>query len=265
MATFALTEPPLNDKNIKEDVICDAQFVHPFTSMIIGPSGSGKTTFLKNLLDRSKDLISAKFDHIHFFLGTSLDQNLVLKEMKSHEEDYPFKMNFMDVRECYGSDLNQTTFAEDIIDLCKKSHQQNEKMCLVFDDLMSDLSGSSLISDLFSKLSAHYDTSVFFISQNLFHRGKKQGDSITIYRNTKYLVLFDSVLDHHTFTVIASRIGVESKFLCEIARIYRYVIIRGGQDVRENMRFVSNIFNYIKVGSNDVPVQSCFVPLRKKR
>lgn len=248
-----------------ENTVLDCRFVHPFTSLIVGPSGSGKSTFLKQLLEKTGQLISEPFTEVKFFLGTSLHQNHVFQKLFDEEKNLPFRLSAMNVGASYGSDLHKTTFAEDLLEQCEKSHERGEKLCLVFDDLMSELNGSPLLADLFSKLSSHTETSVIFITQNLFHKGKKGGDALTVYRNTKYLVLFDSALDQNTFSIVASRIGVEPKFLKEIARIYRYVVIRGGHDVPEDLRFTSNIFNTIKIRGMNVPAQSSFVPLKKKK
>lgn len=251
--------------NGREGTVMDSRFIHPFTSLIVGPSMSGKSTFLKKLLENSHQLISEPFTEVRFLLGTSLNQNHVFQSLFDEQDKLPFRLSALNVRESYGTELHKTTFSEDLTQVCETSNQKGEKLCLIFDDLMTELNGSPIIGDLFSKLSSHTNTSVFFVTQNLFHKGKKNGDALTVYRNTKYLILFDSALDQNTFSIIASRIGVDSKFLKEIARLYRYVIIRGGHDVPEDMKFISNIFNTIKVGDIVVPLQNCFVPLKKKK
>ena len=61
---------------------------------------------------------------------------------------------------------------------------------LVIDDLMHE--ANDIVSKLFSRVSHHTNTSVIFITQNIFHSSK---ETRTITLNAQYLVLFKNVRD----------------------------------------------------------------------
>jgi dGTP triphosphohydrolase len=61
---------------------------------------------------------------------------------------------------------------------------------VVLDDLMHET--NDVVTKLFTRLSHHTNTSVIYITQNLFHAGK---ETRTITLNAQYLVLFKNVRD----------------------------------------------------------------------
>ena len=61
---------------------------------------------------------------------------------------------------------------------------------VILDDLLHET--NEIVTKLFTRLSHHTNTSVIYITQNLFHAGK---ETRTITLNAQYLVLFKNVRD----------------------------------------------------------------------
>lgn len=225
----------------------DARFKHPFTCIIAGPSGCGKSTFVSNLIERQQDFVDAKWDYIFVFMGTKREQNPILASLKAPRN---CRVEVFEVKEIYGHDLANSNFAQDLEEILMKNMSKGAKGCLIFDDLMTELSESEILVSLFTKFSTHASVSVLNITQNLFFKGggKRSSDNVTLFRNAKVLVLFDSPLDFTVFRIVAQRMARESNFrqlltmLKNIAEKYRYVVIRGGFKTPREIRFSSDIF-----------------------
>ena len=94
--------------------------------------------------------------------------------------------------------------------ILSRTKQTEKKGCVIFDDLMSELSECGLLLDLFSKYSSHYDLTTIHITQNIFFKAEEKhgSDHVTIYQNMHVLVLFKNPLDNtviHTITQCISR------------------------------------------------------------
>ena len=241
---------------VKEKSV-DAHFKHPFTCLVVGPSESGKSTFVHDLLIYLED----DFTDVVIYLGTSVDQNPTFLSLL--EKKLSFKLTLVNLSEKYGPHPGTSEeLLKDVTQLCTTMQEEHKKLCLVFDDLMTELNNSSLISDLFSKYSSHTKTTVIFITQNLFYKGKKQSESVTMYRNTKYLVLFRSGMDQTTFQVVAKRIGVSTKFLVDVTNVHRYIVIRADH---HGPKFTTDIFNTVCIQGENVPIQTQLDPISAER
>ena len=86
---------------------------------------------------------------------------------------------------------------------------RGKKGCVIFDDLMSELSECGLLVDLFTKFSSHYSLTIIHITQNVFFKsaGKHGTDNVTIFRNTQVLVLFQTPMDMSMLMMIAKQIS----------------------------------------------------------
>lgn len=242
-------------------VVVDASFIHPFTCVVAGPSGSGKTTFVRNLLQHSRNygLINTEFKHITIYLGTSVDENPIFSQF---QKEFPNTVSIVDISKLYEGNKKdfENKFANDFMETTKNLGPGG---CVIFDDLMQQLANANIISDLFTKVSSHLNLSVFHITQNIFYRGKQAQEHRTLYNNTQHLVLFRQPLDQTIFRVVAGRLGsVKNKstkilqMMNEAAEKFGYIIISGSNKRNSSIRYTSDIFN-----ESPFPFQRCFSPV----
>ena len=128
-------------------------------------------------------------------------------------------------------------------------NRKGKKGCVIFDDLMKELGEMGILLGLFKKMSSHYNTSVIYITQNLFHKGsgKHLSDHVGVYHNSHITVLFNNLLDNHPLWIVAAQLvrkgsGTLSRMLEEIAEKHRYVVIHSGMDWPKKLRFTTNLF-----------------------
>ena len=162
-------------------------FVHPSTFIISGPTGSGKTTFLIKLLTsgllRDGETGELAGERIIWFQGS--DQPKV-------------KSTLM------GNFGRRVEFHEGIKPEVIATLDPMEKNVVVVDDLMAEGQNSLALADLMSKGSHHSNTSVFYLVQNLFEKGKKSG---TITKNAHYLILFKNPRNAHEIRTLGTQLS----------------------------------------------------------
>ena len=219
------------------------QVDHPFTCIISGPSGSGKSTFVSNLLDPAHNLLSfTQFDYVYVFLGTVKSSRSVLTEQ------LPGAVVF-ELPALYGDTLSKTSFAADFHQLIADHHQRQEKGLVIFDDLMAELSETSLLVSMFTKMSSHMSLSVIYITQNLYFQGKAAHSNLTLMRNVTFQVVFDSPQDLTVFTNLAVRQALPEdrarlrQMLHESCKNNRYVVIRYDFKIPSRMKYSTNWFS----------------------
>ena len=179
----------MTDKN--EKTVVDAQMYHPFRCLVAGPSQSGKSTFVRNLLLQQNDIIDICFDYVMIILGTETNKNEILSSLK--DELRPGVMEIIELKKLYETtELMKKNLSREFEHFVKNKANRKKKGCVIFDDLMSELSECGLLLDLFSKYSSHYHLTTIHITQNIFFKagGKHSSDHVTIYQNTHILVLF---------------------------------------------------------------------------
>lgn len=150
-------------------------FKHPFTCTIAGPTQSGKTWLLKQILTYNSSL----FDKI--------PQNIVYCYST-------WQKNF----ETLGEIIPKVKFNKGIPDLDEIDSSQIN--ILLLDDLMKECEDDPSIQKLFTIDSHHKNISVFFITQNIFSRGKF---TRTLNLNSHYIVLFNNPRDKLQINTIA--------------------------------------------------------------
>src|SRR5206468_7022187 len=133
----------------------------PFTCVISGPTGSGKSVFTQRLLKQAKTIISPSPERIFYCYG-------VYQKIFSKMEGIEFIEGLPSLNEFDG----------------------RKRSLVVLDDLMHET--TDVVTKLFTRLSHHTNTSVVYITQNLFHANK---ENRTITLNAQYLVLFKNVRD----------------------------------------------------------------------
>lgn len=124
------------------------------------------------------------------------------------------------------------------------SNDPQLKKLLIIDDMMREAS-NHVIVDLFTKGSHHKNISVFFITQNLFHKGTYARD---ISLNASYIVLFKNPRDRAQIQHLARQVYPEDpKFLKEAyhdatMKPFGYLMIDCKQSTEDEFRFRTGIF-----------------------
>jgi septin family protein len=246
----------------EQHAVVNASFQHPFTCIVCGPSGSGKTTFVKNLLTAPEhlNLLDTKFAHISVYIGTRLNDNPIFVELL--EKFGPKVLRVVEFGGLYeGNEKKlQENFAKDFV---SEMIQLGPNGCVIFDDLMQELSNANILADLFSKHSSHLGLSVLHLTQNIFHSGKKQTEHRTVYINSHHLVLFKNSLDSTVFSTLAKRLsgGSTKKYRSTLALMeyatdkHRYIVVNANLKRDNRAKFTSDIFN-----THPFPFQRVFIP-----
>lgn len=182
---------------------------HPFTAICSGASGSGKTFFLKSLLEHRDKLIKPLPKQVIWFYGESQPLHGEIEDVEFRDDS-----DFEEVRDAL----------------------------LIFDDLMSELSGDEKLSKLFTKYSHHRNLSVIFITQNFFHKGLRE---ITL--NAHYIFLFRNRRDLNQITNLGRQLyPTKLKFFQQsyedsTKEPYSYLLIDLKQETPEKMRLRSGV------------------------
>ena len=150
--------------------------------------------------------------------------------------------------------------------ILSRTKQTEKKECVIFDDLMSELSECGLLLDLFSKYSSHYDLTTIRIMRNIFFKvGGKHGlDHVTIYQNMHVLVLFKGPLDNTVIHTIAQCISRGKKYselvdmLHHVLDHNRYIVIMGDLKTSPELKYHIDIF-----ATDPIPHQTIYL-LEKK-
>lgn len=199
----------------------DLRWKHPFTCIVAGPTSSGKSFFVIKLLNNRVKNIDTEFDEI----------------------DWCFSEWHPDLPQLSGK-IHFKKGLENI----ERSDSSTPKL-IVIDDLMneSDLG----VVNMFTKGSHHTNTSVIFITQNIFHQGKGQRDMSL---NTHYLVLLKNPRDSLQISYLARQIFpqnpkfIQEAYLDATKRPHGYLLIDLKQNTPEDSRIRTNIFGEEKPG-----------------
>lgn len=102
-------------------------------------------------------------------------------------------------------------FHEGIIDIDEISKEKVN--LIILDDLMDKAQNDQSIKDLFTVDSHHKNISVFFLSQNIFDKGKH---TRTISLNSHYMILFNNPRDRSQINYLSRQMYPnKSKYLIE--------------------------------------------------
>ena len=123
----------------------------------------------------SNDIIDVCFDYVTIVLGTDAHKNEILSSLK--DELRPGVVEIIELKKlCKTAELKKQNFCSEFEHFVKDKANKKKKGCVIFDDLMSELSECGLLLDLFSKYSSHYDLTTIHITQNIFFKaGGKHG------------------------------------------------------------------------------------------
>ena len=194
----------------------DPRWKHPFTCVVAGPTSSGKTYFVARLIKHVAEMVDPAPQRIFWFYGEWQDAYTPLRELG-------------------------ISFIEGMPD--EKVLDPKVRNLVVVDDLLSET--DARVTKLFTKGSHHRNTSVIFISQNLFDKNK---ENRTITLNAHYIVLFKSPRDARQVEHLARQMYPgNSKFMREAftdatAEPYSYLLIDLKPITPEEMRLRTKIF-----------------------
>ena len=187
----------------------------PFTCVISGPTSSGKSVFVQRLLKHAKTIISPPPERILYCYGA-------YQEIFSKIEG--------------GVEFKEGLPSLDEFDGAKHS-------LVIIDDLMHET--NDIVSKLFTRGSHHTNTSVIYITQNIFNQNK---ETRNIALNTQYLVLFKNVRDKLQITYLARQMYPSNpKHMIEAYtdatnEPYSYLFVDLKPNVDENHRLKACIF-----------------------
>ena len=196
----------------------------PFRLICAGASGVGKSWFVKDLIEHLDVVVDGEFDSIIYCY--SEDQPLYHK-LRSTKPD----IIWID-----GFDENIDQYLDDA----------DKRKLLVIDDQMCEGATSPYLLSLFTKRSHHSNTSIIFITQNIFFQGKY---CRTISLNSTCFCVFKNPRDQRQICSLASQICPWNvKFVREIyydatKLPYSYLFIDLRPDLSDLLRFRTNILS----------------------
>ena len=163
-------------------------FSHPFNCIIAAPTMGGKTFLIKEIL-KYKDILilPSPTKIVYCYKAWQPTYN----EIKSNN--------------------SSIIFHEGIYDLQKFKSSENN--LIILDDLMKECTNDPEILSLFTVGTHHTNTSVFFLTQNIFSKGKFSRD---LSLNSNYIINFKNPRDQLQMQVLARQMfGNKSKYLLE--------------------------------------------------
>jgi hypothetical protein len=153
----------------------------PFRLICAGASGVGKTWFVKDFIQHIDTVVDGGFDHIIYCYS----ENQPLYEQLKVESPEIIWI------EGFGEDID--SYLGDV----------NKRKLLIVDDQMCEGATSPFLLSLFTKRSHHTNTSVIFITQNIFFQGK-YCRSISL--NATCFCIFKNPRDQRQVSSLASQI-----------------------------------------------------------
>lgn len=131
----------------------DCRLQTPFNCLVAGPSKSGKTTFTCNLLKIADDKFVRKPDYV-----------LLFYMMNQRNYEHMFEKGLIHEM------INMNDHNVDFNEIYQKvlPYKDGNGSLIIFDDSMSDIKPG--FEKIFTILGHHTNTSLIFLSQNLFFR-----------------------------------------------------------------------------------------------
>jgi hypothetical protein len=210
-------------------------FDHPTSILIAGNSGSGKSFLVANLIRVKK--ICPKADKIYWFY-------------KQYQPLYDSLLN----------DKYPITFIEGLPDEIVKPGFFDKTLinyCII-DDLHLDPGTGKHVAQLFCNIGRHNNTTVIYITQNLFFKHPAGRD---IRLNAKILICFKNPQDRLQLNTIGRQIYPTKMAFFQSAvdeclkRKYGYVCLNLSQNIDDKYRIQTAIF-----GENEFGFPEVFIP-----
>ena len=201
--------------------LMDVRFRTPANYYICGQSQSGKSHLVRSMLDNLEELFYPVPTKILYCYG----------EHQKEFDDLSQRLPNIEFVDGFPNDLYASV-------------EGHNKSLVILDDLMSQCSNDTRVSDLFTRGSHHRGISVFFLTQNLFPPGKL---SRTISLNSHYMIVFRNPRDSLGISTLAKQMFPHrvnyllDSFRDATSKPYGYLLIDCHQLTPENMRLRTNI------------------------
>ena len=199
-------------------------FTHPFNCVIAAPTMGGKTFLIKEILKFKDVMISPSPTKIVYCYKA---WQPTYDEIRSNNTSILFHKGIYDMNKFKPSEIN----------------------LIVLDDLMQECINDPEILSLFTVGTHHTSTSVFFLTQNIFSKGKYSRD---LSLNSNYIINFKNPRDQLQMQVLARQIfGNKSKYLMEsyddaTKKPYGYIFLDLRQDTELRNRVQTGILPFQK-------------------
>lgn len=184
--------------------------------MVVGPSGCGKTEFIKRFLSNVRWIIDPPPRLIIWHYGA----------YQPWFREYANSVQFI-----RGIPVNSEKL------------DKNVPKLLIVDDLMHEANED--MEKLFTKYSHHTNTSVVYLTQNLFQKGSR-----TMSLNSNYFVLFRNLRDKTQIDILNKQMFPGKKgFLTDAINKatekdpYSYIVLDMKPDTHDDIRVRSKIFD----------------------
>jgi len=203
----------------------DIRFKHPFTALLVGASKSGKSTWIRQCLRNANDIFVSPPAYTLFYYAAWQD---VYDQMRTENLVNEWR------NECPQKDYIEEMGAK---------YKSSGGLLVIIDDYLSQMNKD--MAELFQVVSHHSKTSLFFLSQNLFHDDKHYRD---MKMNVNYIILFKNPNNSKQAMRFFNQIAPEtSKALHKVfqkvtKKPYSYLIFDLHQETPDEIRIRTNIF-----------------------
>ena len=209
-------------------------FQHPTSMIISGNSGSGKSVFVSNLLRQQK--FCPQIENIYWFYR-------MYQPLYDELQREGYNIKFI---EGIPEDLSKPKFFD----------KTNNNLAII-DDLHLEQSSSKHIAQLFCNSGRLSNTSVIFITQNLFF---KQSFGRDIRLNANVIVCFKNPQDRQQLAILGRQVFPRKEtFFSEavdecFSRPYGYIVLDLDHQTPDRFRVRTNIFGESEPGKTIVLV-----------
>ncbi|KAG8239561.1 hypothetical protein J437_LFUL019254 [Ladona fulva] len=180
----------------------------PFTMTISGPTMSGKSVWMEKFIESIDALVDTKFESIIWCYSE-------FQSISSKIRGNP-----------------KVKFHQGVPDLSEISNGSKAQRLICLDDLMMEIDTS--IVNLFTKGAHHWNLSVIFITQNLFHQGKGRRD---ISLNSHYIIFHLARQIHPE-----NPLFIQDAYRDATSKPHGYLLIDLKQSTPDDYRIRTNIF-----------------------
>jgi len=193
-------------------------FKHPYTAVCNGPTGSGKTELMKKIILNIEHMMVPVPEQIVWYYG---EYQPALAAALEHKVD--FREGCPNLSDFDATGKQGTTL-------------------VIIDDLMAECNDD--VAKMFTKGSHHRNLSIWFLSQNLFHKAKGIRD---ISLNTHYFILFKNPRDAQQIKYLARQMygqdapAMEQAYHMATERPHGYLLLDVKQATPDHHRWRSKI------------------------